>query len=1461
MSATPRHRAAGSLRVLLALLLTFSQAVSSPAAYALKVQAPTQSAAAVGLEEGLRGGPSAREHYIHTLEQVVVADRLAMTVIPNHGAPASRVAIAEPDDETTFMSRGSEAKSGGQRLRLVDLATGRSQPIVAPGVDNPKALTYHNDVLYVAQSEGRVHRFEVPHNQWLPAWTLKYEVADSDATGGRRSVRLAHPGGVAVDGRRRILYVTDSEAGRIVGFRLSDGAFTGFLVTGLRAPEDVVVGPHPTDPTKTALYVADRLRSTVLAYDSKTGVPLAFSIPNLANPAKLAIDPEHRLLFVVSGHAGFLGGFSLDTGAKVELEIPKTDAVRRYYEKHVADIEVDLAQAADVVYDPHTKAIILATHQRLIPFWVDGQSLRLTPPATGLEESSEKAEDLRALRDLLEPEGRVFNGSDEVRWLSPRLIASVAKTDDGKVRLSLQGVGRRVLNHLADTRITMKRVEDKRPGVTEKLESPRSFDEMSSEVTATFPQDDSASVSYQFRLAKTGAEEPPPHLSLARPGLEEIAQIGAKVREAQAMGVLVFDETQQAVAGGMTLLRAKAVPELPLRVVDDIVFTAGEQLAAPAAEQGIPLAIGTVRMRHQALRALEAPWVQILVSPGWFDWSEAIWRMAWERGKLFMPGVGSVKEARQVIVVADRIGIPHDQIYLKAFPALYQGREGFINEVLGPLRVTRAEFNAWVEIVYDDEQSGLPLATYTALAEHFKNPGGGKKTFRVPVRDDEWFDGRSLVRQIAEKYPHIHLIPTSGRFTPEHVHWVGRGNHVDAIGLLIRANQAGPDSAEVRAPRIAAVRRTPVAADALQVWIVDNQRDWLDATAIKVRQMARALPQGRGFNSEAQIRQFQDSQAMITALQSAEGRDPDLVLTDLSMPGHLDGFAVAEAVRHHHPNTYIVLITSYSLRQKPEIAQAMAEGRLTGYLEKPVEWTDPEFHAAITRLLTNLLAPAGLEERVLQGPKNPITTVRFISGGTSLIAVDEGLQLVSTWKLGRGTSVRATPTYFLKPPEGKSPNASVAAISADGEVIACGDRGVSGPAGGQTVTRGAIWLHRYELTASRWRTPARVFGPVTRLAVDGARRFAAATAGNSNPGIQLVSETTRGRSKGVEAKVTALAFDAAGTSLVAGTETGVLYVWRVPDDAVELDEPAWQQRVEGAIHSVAFAPDGRVFTGLAAGRVQVWSAEGQPQRMLRGPAAPVTTLAVRRDGTIYAGVGPGVWQWGPDAVQGERAITDRPGPVRQLVLSPDSNTLAVVVDQHVHLISLPPLPVALQVAAGGASLLPATGLEEPLQRQAAAVAALETLQRVAGAARVTAPTDRFYFLRDGAVALAPAFERLGLRFLVRADTMVAAGALLDLGVPADRIAGATSPELPAGWYSRLKITRVANAAWGDRRFLEAVRRPMDPWTVTSVLTVRQIPDSDAAWVSFWRDWPLPDAVRAQLSPVVKATEDYFQAMG
>ena len=86
------------------------------------------------------------------------------------------------------------------------------------------------------------------------------------------------------------------------------------------------------------------------------------------------------------------------------------------------------------------------------------------------------------------------------------------------------------------------------------------------------------------------------------------------------------------------------------------------------------------------------------------------------------------------------------------------------------------------------------------------------------------------------------------------------------------------------------------------------------------------------------------------ALRAIETRDFDVVLTDIRMPG-ADGFAVLEAVRHHAPETEVVMMTAYG--SIPDAVRAMKEGAYD-FLTKPFDPEDAErilLHAAERRRL------------------------------------------------------------------------------------------------------------------------------------------------------------------------------------------------------------------------------------------------------------------------------------------------------------------------------------------------------------------------------------------------------------------------------------------------------------------------------------------------------------------------------
>ncbi len=78
------------------------------------------------------------------------------------------------------------------------------------------------------------------------------------------------------------------------------------------------------------------------------------------------------------------------------------------------------------------------------------------------------------------------------------------------------------------------------------------------------------------------------------------------------------------------------------------------------------------------------------------------------------------------------------------------------------------------------------------------------------------------------------------------------------------------------------------------------------------------------------------------AMQALRSRKPDLVLTDVTMPGTMDGVVLAREIRKLHPNLPVVLITGNPM--------VVAESSEFPLLSKPIASRD--LHAALQRYLT-----------------------------------------------------------------------------------------------------------------------------------------------------------------------------------------------------------------------------------------------------------------------------------------------------------------------------------------------------------------------------------------------------------------------------------------------------------------------------------------------------------------------------
>jgi DNA-binding NtrC family response regulator len=98
-----------------------------------------------------------------------------------------------------------------------------------------------------------------------------------------------------------------------------------------------------------------------------------------------------------------------------------------------------------------------------------------------------------------------------------------------------------------------------------------------------------------------------------------------------------------------------------------------------------------------------------------------------------------------------------------------------------------------------------------------------------------------------------------------------------------------------------------------EILLVDDERDILELGMLTLREA--------GYTVQSAI------SGDIAMVLIEEGLHFDLLITDIVMPGQLDGFALAQKVREHVPKAGIVYATGYS-RAFNMRAQGVPEGQL-----------------------------------------------------------------------------------------------------------------------------------------------------------------------------------------------------------------------------------------------------------------------------------------------------------------------------------------------------------------------------------------------------------------------------------------------------------------------------------------------------------------------------------------------------
>jgi DNA-binding NtrC family response regulator len=114
---------------------------------------------------------------------------------------------------------------------------------------------------------------------------------------------------------------------------------------------------------------------------------------------------------------------------------------------------------------------------------------------------------------------------------------------------------------------------------------------------------------------------------------------------------------------------------------------------------------------------------------------------------------------------------------------------------------------------------------------------------------------------------------------------------------------------------------------AAEVLVVDDE--------VEVALAMQSMLQERGYAVRTAI-------GVDEALEALRARRPNLVLTDVTMPGRVDGVALAREIRKSDPGLPVVLITG-----NPVVVASSSEFPL---LQKPI--TSRDLHTALQRYLT-----------------------------------------------------------------------------------------------------------------------------------------------------------------------------------------------------------------------------------------------------------------------------------------------------------------------------------------------------------------------------------------------------------------------------------------------------------------------------------------------------------------------------
>jgi WD40 repeat protein len=182
----------------------------------------------------------------------------------------------------------------------------------------------------------------------------------------------------------------------------------------------------------------------------------------------------------------------------------------------------------------------------------------------------------------------------------------------------------------------------------------------------------------------------------------------------------------------------------------------------------------------------------------------------------------------------------------------------------------------------------------------------------------------------------------------------------------------------------------------------------------------------------------------------------------------------------------------------------------------------------------------------------------------------------------------------------------------------------------------------------------------------------------------------------------AVAFAPNGRKLAvgSGSESGLVWLFDIPEKEKTPQECATLRGGRGAVHALAFSPDGKVVAGAGEDQtIRLWEPgpafRGDPRTLMLGHAKPVAAAAFAPDGQsiVTASADSTARLWTLSRIRSsQRASLPHLGEVGSLAYTPDGKTLATTCrDGVIRLWDLtairPAVRVEIPAPAGGARAL------------------------------------------------------------------------------------------------------------------------------------------------------------------------------